>query len=291
LIGATCTAPSGFTAASASFTAGSGTTNWALGTLTANSVKVTKSTGSNLGTSAVSFTLGNITNSSTLGTFYARIYTFPDITYGTYTNAASPGNYMDYGGFALSTANAISISATVMETLVFCVSKAAPSAGCGSTTTPTLVLGHGTPLVLDSTAIDTDDSYTQLSTNAVSGAVVNMKTTNTCTGLSRDGGSTCPIPGKGTFGAVAAGTAFFGLRVAAGTGGIGTVSPNINYSPTAGQYGMGANVTSTYGDTIMSSTTACANVNNQIIFAATTSATTPAGVYSATELLIATGTF
>jgi hypothetical protein len=294
IIGSTCTAPAGFTAASASFTAGTGTTNWALGTLTANTVKVTKNTGANLGTTAVSFTLGGVTNPSATGTYYARIYTYADIAYGggtPYTSATALGSYVDYGGFALSTSTAVSVTATIMETLTFCVSKVAPGNGCSGTTAPNLVLGHGSPLILDFTAIDSDGAYTQISSNAATGVAVNMKTTNTCTGLSRDAGVTCPIPGKGAFGTVAAGTAFFGLNVANGTGCIGSVTANVNYGTTAGSYGMGTNTTSTYGDTIQGSTSAVANVNSLLTFAATASTVTPAGVYTATEILIATGTF
>jgi hypothetical protein len=54
----------------------------------------------------------------------------------------------------------------------------------------------------------------------------------------------------------------------------------------------GANVTSTYGDQIAdTNSTAAANVNSLLTFAAQASVTTPAGVYSANESLIATGTF
>jgi hypothetical protein len=64
-------------------------------------------------------------------------------------------------------------------------------------------------------------------------------------------------------------------------------------------YGMGNTTiggtndpTSTYGADIATTTgTASANVNELMTFAAQASVTTPAGVYSANESLIATGTF
>jgi hypothetical protein len=118
-----------------------------------------------------------------------------------------------------------------------------------------------------------------------------VTSSTTCAGLSRDSGSTCGIPGKGAFGAITAGTAAFGLNVADGTGGTGTVSHNANYGTTAGSYGMGTATYGTYGDPIESSTGACANVNSLLTYGATASTTTPAGVYSTTESLIATGTF
>lgn len=296
IIGSTCTVPTGFTAASVGFTAGTGTTSWALGTAadapTATTVKITKSTGSNLATSAVDFTLTNVTNPTNAGSYYARIYTYGNTTYNGYSSATSIGTTLDTGGFALSATDNVTINATVMETLTFCVNKAAPGNGCTSLSTPiNIVLGHGSPVTLDASAVDTDTMYTQLSTNAVSGAAVSLKTGNTCTGLSRDAGSTCPIPGKGAFGTVSAGTAFFGLNVANGTGGTGTVTANGNYGTTGGSYGMGSNVTSTYGDPIESSSAAVANVNSLLTYGATAAATTPAGVYAATHTYIATGTF
>lgn len=293
IIGGSCSAPGGFSASSVTFTAGTGTANWALGTSSATTVKINDGTGSALGTSAITFTLGNITNPNTAATFYARVYTYANATYGTYSSPTSVGSDLDYGGFALSTANVINITATVMESLTFCVSKAAPGSSCSGTSAPTLTLGHGSPATLDSTAVDTDTAYTQISTNALSGVVVNMKATNTCTGLSRDGGATCEIQGVGSFAPITTSdtTAYFGLNVADGSGGTGTVSANGNYGTTSGDYGMGSSVTSTYGDTIESSSTVCSNVNSLLTFAAHAVATTPAGVYSASESLTATGTF
>jgi len=300
IIGGACTAPAGMDANTSIAVTGA-PSGWAIDTTSpagASTVLLKDSAGTNnLGTSAVTFTLTGIVNPSATGSFWARIYTYTNNSYGTYNNpdasvSGGPGNYVDYGGFALSTVSLINISATVMETLTFCVSGGAPSNGCTSLTAANLTLGHGTPLILDSTQVDTANAFTQISTNALTGAVVRMKTHNTCSGLSRDGGTTCPIPGVGAFGTIGAATADFGLNVANGTGGTGTVNANANYGTTSGSYGMGANVTSTYGDAIEdTNTTACANVNSQLTFAAQANVTTPAGVYSANESLIATGTF
>jgi hypothetical protein len=305
IIGGTCTAPGSMDAnTSIGFTAGTNTTSWVVDTSTAidtvSRVTVNKGAGSGLTTAAADFTLTGITNPAATGSFWARIYTYSDATYGStgtvYSSPTVLGTYVDYGGFALSTATLINITATVMETLTFCVSKLAPGPTCGASgqavTTPTLILGHGSPQVLDASAIDTDDAYTQISTNAINGVVVRLKTHNSCTGLSRDGGGTCPIPGVGAFAALVAGTVNFGLNVADGTGGTGTVVHNANYGTTGGSYGMGASVTSTYGDPIEDTAAApTSNVNSQLLFAATAAVTTPAGVYSTNESLIATGTF
>lgn len=304
IIGATCTAPTGMDASGATFTAGTGTTNWALGGATTSQVKIAVGTGAALGTTAISFELNNIKNYTTAGSFFARAYTYANATYGTYASATSIGNDLDYGGFALSTTTAINITATVQETLTFCVSKSAPAAGCTGLSSPNLVLGHGTPATLDSTVVDTDTAHTQISTNATNGAVVNMKntTSTTCAGLSRDSGATCGIAAIGAFAAMASGSSSgsssFGLNVKNGTdqtgGGtfIGGTTADADYGTTAGSYGMANATYGTYGDPIFTTNnTVCANVDNLLTFAATAATTTPAGVYTVTESLIATSTF
>jgi hypothetical protein len=259
------------------------------------------------------------------------MYTFQNSSWGTYSNAGTPGNYLDYGGVALSTANVITITARVQEQLTFCVSGAAQSTWTTShncsdpnaATAPAITLGHGTPPILDSSAVDTGSAYSQVSTNATHGVAINMVNSNqTCTdtgggtggGLSADFGSTCAIPpingGSGAgASAMTAGSAAFGLFVpqssddAGVTGSTGSVAPTADYYngshntfPTNVYYGMdnstsGNNVSSTFGSTVASSATPVYGVDNTYDFAATASLTTPAGIYTGNMALIATGTF
>lgn len=269
-------------------------------------------------TTPINFQITGVTNTSTTGTFYARIYTFDTAADATSnytcptgsTRGGSLGGEVDYGGAALSTVTQISISATVMETLTFCVSKTTISGTCTGLTSPTLSIGSGSPQALSTTG-DATPAYTQLSTNAVSGAVVRMKATNACTngGLSIappdvSGGCTS-IPGAGssaaTFDASAScgtNTACFGMCVAPGSG----VTVDANYTDTTNscpttydntsEYGMdGTNLTGTYGDPIYSTAGAVAAANSSLTFAARAATTTPAGIYQGNEILIATGTF
>jgi hypothetical protein len=193
-----------------------------------------------------------------------------------------------------------------MEQITFCVTKSDgastaptsfPADNCTSLNNPALTLGHGSPAVLDSTAVDTDFAATQISTNALHGAVVNMKNTSStnCAGLSSDNGATCAIPAiTGTLASITAGTAAFGVHVGNGINGtapIGTTNANSNYGAGAG-YTMQAATYGEYGDPIFdTNNTVCANINNVLTFGATAAATTPAAVYKANESLIATGTF
>jgi hypothetical protein len=255
---------------------------------------------------AIAFTVTAVANPSATGSFYARILTFDtsanavsQYTATGTTRAATYANMLDSGGIAMSTDNNIAVTATVQETLAFCtsgpVAAAAPTT-CGSTTTPTVTLGTGTPPTIDSSSVydnsaGTYRSWMVLSTNALSGASVTMKSNwSTCNGLSRDSGTTCGIIGQA--GALVAGTAGFGLKVGTGSGGTGTIAAANSYS--AGTFHMGATdfTSSPFGDQIATTSSApCANVVSQLTFGATAATTTQAGSYSTNENLIATGTF
>jgi hypothetical protein len=331
----TCTAPTGMvaTAATLNATAVSGTVqtttdNWAV-TAGASQIKLADDGTAGHGmaqNTTESFVLSGITNPSTVGTYYARIYTYTANSWTGYTNAGSIGTDVDFGGIALSTTAVIQITARVQEQLTFCVSAADPNTWTGTpnvdcsdaqvaASPPTIIIGHGTPTkVIDATAVDTANVWDQLSTNATHGAIINMRNSNTtCGGLSADSGTTCAIPpvnaGAGT-GAVtmAAGTAAFGLRVTTyavtspNASQTGAIDPTTEYNNGANTFGMdtttsGNNVESTYGSTIANAHTTGVTAgpvyeaDDQLTFAAGASLTTPAGIYTANMNLIATGTF
>lgn len=308
ITGASCATSAGvpdFTSATVSSTF---MTSLSAGTKGLGQIKLTGSAASTVST-AQTITISNVTNptsaaqttcTSVLGTgctFYGRVYTFSNATYGTYSSATSVGNPVDTGGFALATSQSITITATVKESLTFCVSKTQPSSACTSgVAAPALVLGHGTPVALDNTAVDSDSAYFGCSTNAngnvvirIKGTVLTSPSSNTIAAVNA-GGSAGPY-------SITAGTAAFGLRIGTVSGtdySASGVSPTAKYN-SATQYswdttsasnntGLGA------GDqiaTVTPATDAWAKMN----FAATAALTTPAGIYTASESLIATGTF
>lgn len=301
-------APTGFSTSTGSWV----TTSSQQGGAAASARQVfeyTNSTAQTPSGSAISFTITNAVNPSANGSFYARILTFDTAadaaTYtasGT-TRAATTSltGMRDYGGIALSTASNIAISATVQETLAFCTSGlvggVAPST-CGSTATPAVTLGTGTPPTIDSSSVYDNSTgayqtFMILSTNATNGASVAMKSNYaSCNGLSRDNGLTCGIPGQTT--GLTQGVAGFGMKVGTGTGGTGTIKPATtnNYSATTFHMGSTDTTSSPYGDVIANTNgTVCANVVSQLTFGATANLTSPAGVYATNETLIATGTF
>ena len=261
---------------------------------------------------AYSFAINGVTNTSELGTFYARLITYTsDTAPAAYTHAA-PGSYQDYGGFALSTAYVIQVTAKVQETLTFCVSGSttpppgAPTSpgSCATSVIPAITLGHGTNNTLDTSAVDTGTVYTLTSTNALHGVTIRMHNSNNCGGLSTDNGTTCAIPpanaGGAAPGAITAGTAAFGMHCNDSTNisiaSVGAITCDTNYNDgNVSHYAMDNtsvdNVVTTYGDRVAYSTAPVNGLINQYDFAATAASITPAGIYTANLAMIATGTF
>lgn len=204
------------------------------------------------------FDITGITNPDTVGSFYARIYTYNSNIYDQdgvaangdeYTNFSTLGTYKDFGGIAMSTTETITITARVQEALTFCVTASDPAnwttAGpnihsCADAVVaanpPALTIGTGSPTkVLSATTVDFGAVYTQLSTNATHGAIVRIRNSNgvlagACGGLSADGGASCDIPanngGSATPSAIvngaSTGNAEFGLFASDGADDPGT---------------------------------------------------------------------
>lgn len=303
IIGQTCTDPGGLVTTGATSAPQTGVT-----TPSATSLLLETELDSGV---PITITFSGITNpnyvtDATTNGFFARIQTYTDAATATteHVSATAPGAYIDGGGIAMAITNPIQVSAAVRETMTFCVSKSAPGVACAGTDTPSLELGHGTPKALDASQPDTAGSYAQISTNASSGAVVNMKINNQCGGLVRAGDpdTTCRIAPATTATNFPAGSSLFGLNVgdeteASAGEGSGTVTANAPYA-TASNYGINwvsgnaTGVGSTYGDPIFDTDDApIMNMNVPLTFGARVSNTTAAGLYKAELNLIATGTF
>lgn len=256
----------------------------------------------------LTFTSG-FTNPTGTGSFYARIITYTTGNAANYVPANTTGGAttvgtgsVDSGGDALSTVTQVSITATVMETLTFCVSGGTITGTCSGLIAPTLAIGAGTPPVLDTTG-ESAPAYTQVSTNALSGVNVRMKATNACTngGLTVTppdvAGGCSNIAGIGAAAAVLTGGTW-GVCVAPGAGvtAAANYTDSVNSCPNVfnatSKYGMnGTNVTGTYGDTVYTTAAPVNAISSTLNFAAKAALTTPAGVYQGNEILIATGTF
>lgn len=303
LIKADCTAPAGFTVASA-------TTPTSGATITGIDANTTKITSSLVAATQKTVVLEGITNPTASGPLYARITTYPTAS-DDYVDAGDPGSYVDNGSAAISITDKIDVSGAVLESMTFCIAgptivNDAPTAttignNCtGTLPAPTLRLGKktGDIIALDN-EVSTGSLYGQISTNAASGAIVNLKSSTAgCGGLLRDGSgpgsaSNCDIaPALKT--GIADGEAKFGAKInptdAAALIGLNDYNKDtfvMNYATN-----QLSGVTSTYGDPFFSTNAKpVSNQNLEVVFGAATAPNTPAGNYSAQLSLIATGKF
>jgi len=258
----------------------------------------------------------HLTNPTTNVSFYARVLTWNTATGATsnYTPANTSGNtptatgFTDYGGVALSTAANITITATVYETLTFCVFQTS----CG--TTPNLTLGNSTTGALStSTAYVNNNAQYTIATNAGSGASVTMKGTTLCRpgGTCTTGANAFTISAIGITAATSAtGTEQFGM-CADTTGVVGTLAAVAPYNDaTANNCHTGLS-TGTYvgsskfgfddtastgtnspaGDQVLASTGEIPTYTGTFAFLGNIASTTEAGIYTTSLNLVATGTF
>ena len=305
VIGESCATPTDFDTQGVTATGGTATR------VDANTIKVVLTAPAANAGDEVEVELGNIHNPSVRGTMYARIVTYAnDTQMNGYTDAGSVGTHLDDGGVAISIHDTIAVSAAVLESLQFCVSAGVIDDNCTFTTeaykAPTLKLGDPVPGSTDAFAIDSSKVHegainTQLSTNAASGATVNIKSHATCAGLHRAGAASnlCDIAAAGTTGTFAGGTAKFGISTGAATPGgevaaSGVLQPAGVYA--ASQYrfdpSSSVGVMSPYGSLILDTDSKPANNRNMpLTFGASAANNTPAGNYSAALSLIATGKF
>lgn len=296
-----CTAPTGFDASAAA----TATANYSIADKTTSKVVVASTI---TASQQVEVDVSGITNPSATGQLYARIITYDTSAnaIANYTTTALGGGAADTGSVAIAITNKIAVSAAVLESMLFCVSGTTIPADCASTTSTALKIGEttGTAKALSAGAVSTGDIYTQLSTNAASGAVVNLKSSATdCGGLLRAGDVTgaCDIKpalqtgitlGQAKFGVLAnaeadTGTSPTGLLQAVTGSGYNGTTYALNYVA-----GNGSGVTSVFGDPFLDTNTAPANNKNmKLTFGASVTNSTPAGLYSADLSLIATGKF
>lgn len=299
----TCTAPTGMVATAAAST----TSGFTSVTGSTSKIEVTGTIGANTN---ISVDVTGITNPSTAGPLYARIVTYANATDAAGYTSANPdavGAHKDDGGVAMSITSTIGVSGAVLENMTFCVAGGPIStAGCGGTlSAPTLNLGEtvGTTKALTASAVSTGDIYTQLSTNAASGAIVSLKSGVTCGGMKRVETASCDIApalktgitfGQAKFGVLATADSSTDSSLGA-TGALQTVSGSGYNASTYTLNWVAGNlsgVASTYGDPFLDTNSLPANNKNmKLTFGASVSNTTPAGLYSANLSLIATGKF
>ena len=291
-----CTAPTGFTSAGAT----TATSGYTMGTKTANQLNLTSTIGAG---DDVLVALDAINNPTAAGPLYARITTYAGATEAT---AGTPK--LDQGSVAIQITNTIAVSGAVLESLTFCVASVDITANCANAgaNLPVLQLGEtvGSIKALQVGVVSTGILYTQISTNASTGAVITLKSSTDCGGLKRVGAAICDIVPAQISGITTNDAAKFGVKTgtAAATTGVltasGTIQPATGsaYNNSAFVLNYAADnlsgVTSPLGDRFLDTDDEPANNQNMpLTFGATVTNSTPAGNYSTNLNMIATGKF
>lgn len=301
LVNTACTAPTGFDINKATLVLAnqSGISGFSIDTTnsTANTLIITNAAGSALtgGTTVVAFDAGSsggsdgITNPSTTNqTYYARLVTYTTVAGAQgYVDTAidTAGTHSDDGGIALSTANQITITAKVQETLTFCVYTGINCAAGGTA----VALGDANGVLANTALVYTDNSSKfDLATNASTGAVVRLKGDT----LKTSGGTFSIDPHGATCTADSTATNLeqFGVRVTSSGAPLAAIAP---YNCSAGNHTFDvANTNTAIGQTIANTGGGALDVQTGTMeFAAKSALTTEAGIYTTTITFIATATY
>ena len=265
-----CTTPTGFSVASSTISQPTNlgdASGWTVSTATAGSLRLSKSGNVAAPTGAQTVVFNNVQNPTTTNTaFFLRMSTFSDASWAT---------PIDTGTVAASTANQINVTASVDETLTFCVYTGVNCAASGSTvalgTLSSASTASGTSKMDAATNAGTGYAITYSGATLTSGA-------NTITAL---GGAASSI-----------GSSQYGINLKANT----TPSVGSNVSGSGSGTAQGAyNTTDSFkfltGETVASAGSSTATNTYTVSYIANISTVTPPGAYTSTLTYVCTATF
>ncbi|HCM52123.1 TPA: hypothetical protein DIS56_03275 [Candidatus Saccharibacteria bacterium] len=267
-----CTTPTGFSAASADISgqpSGLGAASAWSDASDAGNLKITHATNSTNPSGAVSIPWTTVTNPSTTNTtYYLKVTTYSDSAYTT---------AIDTGTVAVSTANQISVTASVDETLSFCIYTGANCAAGGAT------VALGTLSASSHAASNFGTNKMEAATNANSGYVI----TYTGSTLTRPD-QTIPANSGST---QVAGTEEFGLNLK------NNADPDVGVEASGGSgaaaagYGTADSFKFNSTDTVASAASSTVTTTYTVSYVADISTITKPGAYSTTVTYVATATF
>ncbi len=278
-----CTTPTGFVnSSSLNQPTGLGdATGWTANNATAGALRISK-TGNATAPSAAgsTVTLTNVTNPSSIGTFFIRYTTYSDAAWTT---------AIDTGYAATSIVNAITVTATIDETITFCVYNTGGT--CADTSTVPVGLG-----TLSIASTKTGTSKMDAATNAAGGLSITYYGDT----LKNAGAQSIAAIGS-TATASTIGTSQFGINLAANsTPAVGTAPSGGTVTATAPYDGLAANLnkfayvvsTATTPQPIASSAGAPTNSTTLTIsYIANINGSQAAGSYSTVVTYICSATF
>ncbi len=193
----TCNVPAGVVTTSATLSAQSGAVGFSMVNATNGAPYITRGAANLNSGTAVSYTLGSITNPAATNTsYYVRIT--------TYTGSDGATGATDTGTVALSTAQPVQLTGVTPEILVFCAGTSITS-DCTTVSGNTIDFGDFSPVGTRS-----GTSVMQAQTNAANGYSITVNGTTLSSGINT-------IPALASQTASALGVGQFGLNVRANT--------------------------------------------------------------------------
>lgn len=267
-----CVKPAGVTTTSATLTAQSGAVGFSIVNGTDGAPYITRAAAAINSGTALSYTLGVITNPAATNTsYFVRI--------STYTGSDGATGITDNGTVALSTAQPVQLTGVTPEILVFCVGTSIAS-DCTTVAGNTIDFGDFSPV-----ATRSGTSVMQAQTNAANGYNITVNGTTLASGVNT-------IPALAAQTASIIGTSQFGLNVRANTTPAGGADPTGAGSGTfSANYGTANSYRFVSGDTVAQAavpTNANTYTSSYIVNIGGAQA---AGVYTATMTYICTASF
>ena len=289
--GGTCVKPTGLTTTSATLGSESGAVGFTINNTTDGAPYLTRTAASITGATALTYQLATVTNPSAANTsFFVRISTF--------ASANTTGTAIDTGTVTASTANAIILTGTMPESLIFCtgatIATAAGIPDCSTATSGAI----GFNQLFSPTDTATATSQMAASTNATNGYNI------TVSGPTLTSGSnTIPAMAATTTGA--RGTGQFGMNLRANTVATSTPIVGINLSAVSNGTDLRGQPTADYniidsfkfvsGNSVANSAFNTPGPTNSQIYTASyivnVSGSQTAGTYTSTLTYICTATF
>jgi hypothetical protein len=271
LVDDTCTPPTGFDASSVSLVNQTSGSPFAIsGSSTANELLLTRPPAVEA-SGVILFTFGNITNPSSVGSYYSRIFTYPS------SDGSGPFTYAN--GLAFPIARALGVDVEVPPYIKFCIGESITNFDCTTATEPFSDLGDLSPSITSAA-----QSQMVIATNAQSGYsmwVVGSTMTSGGNVINAMNGSPA-----------VKGTSQFGLNLRANN------APQIGQNPTGpGSGGVTANYNQqnifrfTTGDTLATAPVPDDNRKYTVSYIVNIPSGQPGGVYSTTLTYVCLANF
>lgn len=273
LIGQPCSAPSGFSLTSASLAAQTGMTGFSIDPAsTIHELLLTRVSAINPAPIPTTFTLTNIQNPDTEGTYFVRVESFAS------TNATGPN--IDYGGIAFRINGGLNIQTEVPPFLLFCAANTIQSYDCGTATGNYVDFGD-----FSTSRTVTGQTQVLVATNAEFGYTIRTLGTTLTSGINT-------IPALATQDVSRTGVGQFGMNVRANsTPPVGNDPQGPGSGSAAAQYNTPNYYKFVPGDVIISWPTTDSYRQYTITYIVNISSTQPPGIYVSTLQYVALASF